>query len=214
MIYAISDIHGKFDAFIALLSKVRFSEKDTLYIVGDAIDRGAQSLELLEYIFSRPNIIYLMGNHEEMMHTWLDDKNLNDTAWLRNGGEAVWTQIKNHGNAYLDALNLKLKTLPKFAEITVDGNSFVLGHACIADVRDSGLTLWGKHYDNWGLKFGPHKYGVVGHTETYRLTAPNKILKRENVFYIDCGACFGYSLGILNLNSLKRTYIKTGPWIR
>ncbi len=210
MFYAISDIHGCFDAFMAILEKIRFSDEDTLYIVGDAVDRGPGSLEVLDYIFSKPNITYLMGNHEEMMHTWLETKHLNDRSWFANGGDVVWEQIKDKGDEYLNALHLKIKSLPKNAHVKINGRNFVLGHACVADVKDSGLTLWGRHYENWGLKFGPKEYGVVGHTETSKMSSPNKILKLENVFYVDCGAVFGYSLGILNLNTLKKTYVKTG----
>lgn len=42
MIYAMSDIHGCYEAYCALLEKIQFSDEDTLYIVGDAIDRGEE----------------------------------------------------------------------------------------------------------------------------------------------------------------------------
>ena len=67
MIYVMSDLHGEYDKFINMLNKIEFSSKDTLYILGDVLDRGEKSLEIIDYI-RRPennNIKLLMGNHEQ-----------------------------------------------------------------------------------------------------------------------------------------------------
>ena len=37
-VYVISDIHGNYDLFMELLKKIKFSEKDTLYVLGDVVD--------------------------------------------------------------------------------------------------------------------------------------------------------------------------------
>lgn len=42
MIYVMSDIHGKYDKYIQMLKQIHFSEKDTMYILGDMIDRGGE----------------------------------------------------------------------------------------------------------------------------------------------------------------------------
>ena len=47
MIYVMSDIHGKYDKYIQMLKQIHFSEKDTMYILGDMIDRGEKGMELL-----------------------------------------------------------------------------------------------------------------------------------------------------------------------
>ena len=67
MIYCISDIHGCYDEFTELLRKIDFSSDDTLYVLGDAIDRGPESIKCLRYIMGASNIHLLMGNHEQMM---------------------------------------------------------------------------------------------------------------------------------------------------
>lgn len=38
--YVISDIHGEYDMFLDLLEKIGLKEADTLYILGDVLDRG------------------------------------------------------------------------------------------------------------------------------------------------------------------------------
>lgn len=66
MIYVMSDIHGKYDKYIQMLKQIHFSEKDTMYILGDMIDRGEKGMELLIDLMERKNVISLMGNHEYM----------------------------------------------------------------------------------------------------------------------------------------------------
>ena len=65
MKYVTSDIHGCYEELIELLQLIHFSEKDFLYIIGDAIDRGTESIKTLKKIMSMKNVELLMGNHEE-----------------------------------------------------------------------------------------------------------------------------------------------------
>ena len=66
MTYAISDIHGCYDKYRELLRAIRFRPEDTLYILGDVIDRGPHGFKILLDMAQRPNVIGLMGNHEAM----------------------------------------------------------------------------------------------------------------------------------------------------
>ena len=45
MIYAMSDIHGCFDKYRAMLSEIQFKSTDTLYVLGDVIDRGPDGVK-------------------------------------------------------------------------------------------------------------------------------------------------------------------------
>ena len=65
-IYVMSDIHGEDELFHAMLKQIRFSEEDTLYILGDVIDRGPNGIALLQEIMKTPNMVMLLGNHEEI----------------------------------------------------------------------------------------------------------------------------------------------------
>ena len=68
--FAIADIHGHYDTFIALLNQVSFSKSDQLFLLGDYIDRGPKVRKLLDEILllmEKGYAIYpLRGNHEDM----------------------------------------------------------------------------------------------------------------------------------------------------
>lgn len=87
MDYVTGDIHGCFDKFMKLLKKIKFSEKDNLYIIGDVIDRGPKPIETLQYIMKQPNIYMTLGNHEDMMLIYLNEPDdFNKRIWFQNGG--------------------------------------------------------------------------------------------------------------------------------
>ncbi len=74
--YAISDIHGYYGSYLDALHML--TPQDTLFILGDVIDRGNNGIAILQDIISRkktsqnPKIIFLLGNHEWQMLQCLD----------------------------------------------------------------------------------------------------------------------------------------------
>ena len=64
MQYAVSDIHGCYDKYIQLLHRLGLKDSDTLYVLGDMIDRGPDGLKILMDISMRPNVVPFLGNHE------------------------------------------------------------------------------------------------------------------------------------------------------
>lgn len=80
---ALGDIHGRAD----LLDRALAQAPDCLIVcVGDYIDRGDHSAEVLRTLSARPDIICLSGNHEEMMLDFLAQPQKNGPRWLRYGG--------------------------------------------------------------------------------------------------------------------------------
>ena len=67
MIYCISDIHGEIDRWNTMLNLIQFSSSDTMYVLGDVIDRKPYGIQILQDIMDRPNVHMLLGNHEQMM---------------------------------------------------------------------------------------------------------------------------------------------------
>ncbi len=65
-IYAIGDIQGCYHAFQALLTRIQFNPKlDRLWLVGDLINRGSGSLEVLRWCYAHQDSLkVVLGNHD------------------------------------------------------------------------------------------------------------------------------------------------------
>ena len=64
MKYVISDIHGCYDQFRALTERIGIRASDTLYILGDCVDKGPEPVRVLQDLAARDNVTILMGNHD------------------------------------------------------------------------------------------------------------------------------------------------------
>ena len=64
MTYCVSDIHAEYGLFLKLLDKISFTDSDRLIVLGDIIDKGADSVKLLQFISKMPNASAIIGNHE------------------------------------------------------------------------------------------------------------------------------------------------------
>jgi len=76
MLYSIGDIHGRYDLLLDLHQKVmkhseQYDEINTIVMLGDYVDRGPQSKEVIDFLMTNPftgfKHVYLRGNHEDMM---------------------------------------------------------------------------------------------------------------------------------------------------
>lgn len=84
---AIGDVHGRFDLLTRLTGMIRdrFGESLTIVTVGDYIDRGEASAQVLRHLY-RSGHVCLKGNHEDMMLDFLADPENAGPRWLHNGG--------------------------------------------------------------------------------------------------------------------------------
>ena len=91
-IFAIGDIHGCYDRLKTLMGKIPIDySRDTLVFIGDYIDRGPHPFEVVDYLIKLknrfPDVIFLKGNHEDMLDKFLngaDRYHLSVKRWPAN----------------------------------------------------------------------------------------------------------------------------------
>lgn len=102
-IFAIGDIHGCSDKLTALMDKIEedFDHRlDTLVFMGDYIDRGPDSFGVISCLIDLKNrfenIIFLKGNHEDMLEKYLLPSNLDKHTYIVNGGKHTLESYMKH----------------------------------------------------------------------------------------------------------------------
>ena len=233
MTYVMSDLHGRYKQYIQMLEKIRFSDEDELYVLGDVVDRGPEPIRILLDMSMRANVYPILGNHEYMaeylltkLSTEITDDNCEThltaedisalAGWLADGGQ---TTLEEFRRLTPDAREGILEYLAEFApyeELTVAGNRFVLVHGGLADF-DPERPLW--DYDDYTLvtehtdytrRYYPDRYLVTGHVPT-GLIEPGyggRIYRENGHFAIDCGNGGGGTLGCLRLEDLAEFYVE------
>src|SRR6266699_868777 len=99
--YAIGDVQGCFDELQALLARLRFGKQDRVWLVGDLVNRGPRSLEVLRFVRDLgARAVTVLGNHDLHLvtqHAGIERRRKDDTfddvlgapdakdlvAWLR-----------------------------------------------------------------------------------------------------------------------------------
>jgi serine/threonine protein phosphatase 1 len=87
----IGDVHGHYDTLIKLLDSVSPSSEDQIYFLGDLIDRGPRSADVVEFVIQN-NYPCLRGNHEEMLLDVVGSGQVSMEmyqGWLYSGGHAT-----------------------------------------------------------------------------------------------------------------------------
>lgn len=218
--YVMSDLHGCYDAFIKLLDLVKFNEKDELYILGDVIDRGPDSLKIVDYIMNKENITLILGNHEQMYIEWFETSY--PYNWFGNGGRETFEELNKRPVEFQYKLYKYFRKIPRMKIV----DKFILVHAGL------DLPSWYKrlsideilksqtiHYNIWGrYHIGkyyelPDKYKVIcGHTPVQNIARGMKaedvsIVKHGSYIYLDCGGVFGGKHACLRLDDMEEFYV-------
>ncbi|AEX85510.1 metallophosphoesterase [Marinitoga sp. 1135] len=208
MIWAISDIHGMYDNLIKVLNQI--PENDKIIFLGDYVDRGPGSRQVLDLLFKLKNrAVFLKGNHEDMMLDYFENTGkYKEGAWFRNGAQATLDSFNNDiEEKYLDFIrNLKLYHIEK---IGTQKYLFVHGGIrpgiSLSDQAERDL-LWirddfymsDQPYEDYIVIHGhtPTKY-ITGEYEVYFRKLDDKILSID----IDTGCVYGGKLSALGISN-------------
>ena len=230
MIYVMSDIHGMYDKYMEMLKLIDFNDNDTLYIIGDVIDRGSEPVKILLDMMSRKNVYPMLGNHEYMAIQcleWLskeiteenlkgvDQDKLNKLYdWLNNGGYSTIKAFKALDPELRQKVIDYIYEFTLVEEVSVNGMDFVLIHAGIKGFdKDRDLDSYDVEDYVWErpdleVPYYDDKFVIVGHTPTLAITCEAEIIVYNKFVNIDCGACFnGGKLACLCLDTLQEYYV-------
>lgn len=227
MIYVMSDIHGHEDRFNSIMKQINLQSDDTLYILGDVIDRNKNGIRILRKLMAMPNVKMLLGNHELMMLEAIQSLKDNPKdrysyemrLWYNNGGYVTHNYLKHIKRSIREEIYSFLGKLPVNLEVTVNGVCYKLCHASpIENWSKSALNslkydtkdkyaVWKRRTSADGV---PQGFSLIfGHTPTCNLQKgyPWRIFKGKKAFGIDCGC--GYDEGrllCLRLDDMKEFY--------
>ncbi len=232
VIFVVSDIHGSFDAYRTILGKISFKSTDTLYVLGDVVDRGPEGIKVLQDMMGRPNVVPILGNHELMMAvslkllmreitegsvSELGEAEIGALAeWMANGGEPTLRAFRALSREKRREVMEYLGEFSLYEELTVNGRDYVLVHAGIDNFSPSRPL---EDYDPADFLEGrsgpadaywPDKTVISGHIPTRLIPgspAPDRVYKTGGRLFIDCGCGFGGTLGALCLDTGEEFYV-------
>lgn len=214
MIAIIGDIHGCYNTLKNLIEKIREKYPSVqIYSVGDLVDRGKYSFEVIELIKSE-KIIFTPGNHDYMFYYFVNyPLSQMGSSWLYNGYENTIASYENRFEKIAEHLELIINA-PLFLNLT----DCFISHAGISKYYESKLPknfrdnlevindivhnditspdgiLWTR-----GELLDIGKLQVVGHTRKDDV----KYQKSNNVVYIDTSIYAGNKLSAIIVNQNK-----------
>ncbi|MEO1432677.1 MAG: metallophosphoesterase family protein [Cyanobacteria bacterium J06632_19] len=188
----IGDVHGHYQGLMQLLEAMAPTAEDKIYFLGDLIDRGPQSSQVVDFVKDN-SYPCLLGNHEHMLIKILTEKDASTPSvqgWLNSGGQATLLSYKN---SKVPQEHLEwFESLPLYIDL---GDIFLV-HAGI----DPSKTIEEQKAEQFcwirdkfhGIQkpYFSDKVIIVGHTITFTFpgVAPGKIARGAGWLDLDTGA--------------------------
>jgi serine/threonine protein phosphatase 1 len=206
--FAVGDIHGYFSELTRGLNAIGFDPRcDRLFSLGDMVDRGPESAQVLEWL-AKPWFFAVRGNHEMMACAAFYGVEATKSCHIHNGGQWLHNLTSAEGERITDALI----NLPVLIELETANGQVGMVHADLPyddwQAMRKSLTHDEVEYCTWSVERYRRKYtGVVrgiravvhGHMRVARMTVLG------NAYFIDthCGGGAHGHFTFLNLSTLK-----------
>ena len=206
----IGDVHGHYSALCNLLEGIGLNNDDEIYFLGDLIDRGPQSSEVVKFVMDN-EYQCILGNHEIMLLEALGSEQLNHQvfqSWLQNGGNAT---VMSYGHQMPPREHIEwMKSLPFYYDL----GDYWLVHAGVDPRRqitqqspDQFCWIRGEFHRTQKPYF-EDKTIVIGHTITFTFDGvePGKIAQGQGWLGIDTGV-YHHGQGCLTAFDLNNAQV-------
>ncbi|MCQ2465448.1 MAG: fructose-bisphosphatase class III [Oscillospiraceae bacterium] len=230
MTYVMSDLHGEYRKYIQMLETINFSDEDTLFVLGDIVDRGDEPVRLLKDLMGRHNVFVTMGNHDyfacdvlsQLMEEITDDTTalapelMNQVLdWVQDGGLNTMLQFRELSGEERNDIISFISSLPMVEIAEINDRCFVMSHAGLGNFQKGKKLRDYSVFELIGARPEPDircfddetVFVVCGHTPTVNICGENRIYQKNGNIYIDCGAVFGGKLGCLCLDTMEEFYV-------
>ena len=205
---AIGDIHGCMDPFRELIEKkISIRKGDRIVLLGDYIDRGNQSREVIDYIIDlRENgfdIIPLMGNHESMLLDSLES----DESLYNWSGNGAYSTLVSFGVESVKELNSTYMQFFRSLLYYYIQDQFIFVHAGFNDKKsdpfeDKYHMLWSRE-EKYSNPVFHDKIIIHGHTPIPVSSCREGLLYRNRVINIDTGCVYDDLGGYGHLSAIE-----------
>ena len=223
MTYVISNIHGNYSKFKEMLDTISFSDDDIMYVLGDVVDYGDETMEIVCDLSVRMNVYPVMGEHDATAYKMLSgfDNMLKKggtpsadfiaemQAWSQDGGDKTLASFRALDEDMKEGVLDYLADMAPYEVAEVKGTKYLLVHAGIAgfekgkDLDDYEPEDFYTEALDMNKEYFSRTNVVVGHIPT----ESGKITRIGKNIAIDCGAATGGSLACLCLENCKEYYI-------
>ncbi len=188
----IGDVHGHYDTLITLLEEIAPTGDDKIYFLGDLIDRGPKSAQVVEFV-KQSGYQCLLGNHEQMLLDILGDGEIYGPAlqaWLYSGGHST---VNSYGEDGVRQDHIEwMRTLPTYLDL----GDIWLVHAGVhprmsLEEQSSEQFCWiREEFHTINKPYFPDKLIITGHTITFTMPGvlPGKLAQGRGWLDIDTGA--------------------------
>lgn len=188
----IGDVHGHYNGLMNLLEAIAPHSEDEVYFLGDLIDRGPHSAQVVEFVKNSP-YQSLLGNHEQLLLESFPNGQIYSPAlqaWLQSGGQAT---IASYGDAGILLEHIDwLRTLPTHLDL---GDIWLVHAGVHPDMplqqQTSHEFCWiREEFHNSSQPYFANKTIITGHTITFTFpgVTPGAIVKGQGWLGIDTGA--------------------------
>lgn len=188
----IGDVHGHYQGLMVLLEAIAPTTADQIYFLGDLIDRGPESAQVVEFVKQSPYAC-LMGNHELLMLDAFPNHQISQPAlqaWLYSGGRET---VISYGEPGVAVEHLEwMRSLPPYLDL---GDVWLVHagvhpHLPIAAQTMEEFCWIRKEFHAMQQPYFSDKLIITGHTITFTLPgiAPGKLAQGCGWLDIDTGA--------------------------